>query len=505
MGSARDRIVRAGRAGAYALRAGSRQALFGVALVVSRAAGLLTLPVYARLLGPEDFGQFELIVVLQALLFAVGILGLDYAMSVRFFQLDDRTKDADLASAVAIAATSSVTGAVVLAVLVPLIAALFGAPDAGPYLLALVSVPLNVVNGVFAMCLRLRFQAHRFFVSTVAGVAIGTAVGLVTVAVGGWGLMGAIMGVATTNFAMFLLFWYSVRGYLHPLTANRDNGRGLLRIGLPLVPANMAVWVFAVADRVLIAALVGFAQLGLYAAASRIVAILTVLQYGFHASWGPVALRWGSAPDRDLRYASSLRMVAIVGGAAVAVVSWLASPLISILAGSAYLDAVAVVWPLAAGALFLAMFFTVQIGANLAQRSALVAVTTVVAAGIGTAGNLLLIPRFGYIGAGFASLTAYVSAYVVMYGLSQRATPLRMQVARSTGWAIAWTFVAALSVVVPPAATPLASLGIILAAIASSFVAVTRAARVMAAPLPVNSPSEHSGQPDRKESAGAGA
>lgn len=477
------------------LRAAHQPALTGLALVVSRAAGLLTVPVYARILGPEDFGRYELLITIIALLYAIGILGMDYAVAVRFFPLGEADRDRDLVSAVVVAAAGSAIAAFGLLVSAPLVApAMLGSDDWIPYLLAVASVPLNVVSGVLAMHLRLRFRGRAFFGSVVGGVFGGAAVGLAAVMAGGAGLTGAMLGIVLTHLLTFLLLTRSCRGSIHPRLASWDASRRLLKIGLPLVPAGAAAWAFTAADRVFIAGLAGVGQLGLYAAAARLAALLAIIQYGFHATWGPSALGWGTSPDRDRKYAASLRFVAIAGGAAVAVMSWLAAPLLLILAGPQYVEAANVVWLLAGAVLFLAMFYVVQIGANLGQRGDRVAAATILAALVSVAANLALVPRFGYLGAGVASLTAFSAAYAAMYVMSQRVTRIRMGVSSATIWAAGWTVVSAMSVVVPTAWHPVAAVAVIVVATVLTLAATMRIARVLvpreavAAPAPAPHP-----------------
>jgi O-antigen/teichoic acid export membrane protein len=277
---------------------------------------------------------------------------------------------------------------------------------------------------------------------------------------------------------------FGMRHQFDPRAAERSTAMLLIRLGAPLVPAGTAMWVFAVADRFFVAGFLGFTQLGLYAAAARLATILILVQFGFLAAWGPIALRWGTLADRDRRYAASLRLVAIVGGALIAAVSWLAQPLLWLLAGPDYVAAYDVVWLLAASVLFSAMFFVAQIGANLAQQGSRVALATIIAAVVNTVGNIILIPRLGYIGAGVATLAAYAVAYVVMYTMSQRVTPIRIQFWRATSWAIGWTWVAGLSVVAAPEVRPLAALIVCVGATVIAFLAVARIAPIVAATTP---------------------
>jgi len=282
----------------------------------------------------------------------------------------------------------------------------------------------------------------------------------------------------------FLLLAVGVRGLLYPMSADRSTALRLVRLGGPLVPAGASSWIFALSDRFFVAAFLNFNQLGLYAAAARLATILALAQFGFHAAWGPIALRWGTIADRDRRYAASLRPRCHHRGAAVALISWLAQPLLWLLAGPAYVAAYDVVWLLAASVLFSAMFFVVQIGANLAQRGGHIARAMIIAAIVNTIANIALIPALGYLGAGVATLMTYALAYFIMYAMSQSVTPISMEFGRATLWAIGWTAVAASSIVAPPSVSPFAGGLVAAVAIAIGLAAVVQSTSILAPAVP---------------------
>jgi len=479
--------------------------LFAGAVVLPRATGLLTLPIYTRLLGPEDFGRYELLISTVALLYAICLLGLDFAISVRFYGQREQERRRDAASAVAAAAGASLLATAILAGLAGTLGPLVLQSSSGglPFAIVVAALPFNVVGGVLAMYLRLRFHGRAFFRAMLGGALGGTATGLALVVAAHWGLVGAVVGLAAVHLITFALLAAGARGLLDPKSVDRATAVHLVRIGAPLVLAGAASWVFALSDRFFVAAFLGFTELGLYAAAARLATILALVQFGFHAAWGPIALRWGTLADRDQRYAASLVLVAKAGGAAVAFVSWLVSPLLWLLAGSEYVGAAGVVWLLAGGALFSAMFFVVQIGANLAQTGSRVAWAMIAAAVVNTGANVVLIPVLGYFGAGVATLATYVVAYVIMYWMSQSVTPIGMQFGRATRWAVGWTVVAGSSTVLPHTIRPWTDIVVVVAAIIIGLRAIAESASVLApfgAPLG-NSRDSRDGGPQGMSSA----
>lgn len=461
---------------------GRDPALLAVSVVLPRLMGLVTLPIYTRLLGPDDFGRFELLISIIGLFYAICLLGLDFAISVRFFGFGEDARRRDAASALAAAAAASVTTAGILVVLAGVFGTeLFQSADGGLALAIAISAgPFNALGGVLAMYLRLKFRGVAFFRAMLGGALGGTITGVALVVVAGWGLLGAVVGLTVVHALTFALLAFGVRGLLNPYRVDRKTALRLVRLGAPLVPAGAASWVFSLADRFFVAALLGFTQLGLYASAARLATVLAFVHFGFHAAWGPLALRWVAAADRDRRYRASLRLIAMAGGACVAIVSWLARPLLELIAGPAYVDASSVVWLLAAAVLFTAMFPVAQMGASLGQRGGHIARTMIAAAALSTVANLLLIPTLGYVGAGGAALVTSVFAYALMYGLSQRVTRIGMGFGWATAWALTWTLVSAASVVTPSQLRPAADIVVVLAAVLIAVREIAQAVDVLA-------------------------
>jgi enterobacterial common antigen flippase len=453
-------------------RAGARSGVFAAAVAVPRLAGLLTVPVYARALGPDAFGAFELLVSGIALLYALTSLGLDFAIAVRYHERDDLGRSGDLSAAVATGAVVASTTAIVLALVAAPIAAGLGHPAASMSVaLALMAVPCNVVANLLSIFVRLRLDATRYFVALVGGSSVGAITGVIAV-VAGYGLAGAVGGVLVAHVATLLLFLLATRGQVSRTGFSRGRTIELVRLGLPLAPAAAATWVFAFADRFFLAAMFGLYEVGLYAAAARLASGLSLLQYGFHAAWGPVALRWGTLADPSARYAASLRFLAVAGGASVAVLSWLATPLLTLLTGPDYAPAANVVWLLGGSVLFNAMFSTVQIGASVAKQGGRIAGPTIIAALVNTALNIVLIPTLGYVGAGVATLAAYATAFGTQAVMSHAVRPFQLELWRSTAWAAGWIVISGASIVVPASSQLPATVTILVIAFATTIWAV---------------------------------
>ena len=412
------------------------QGLYWLTLIVSRAGGLLTVPIYARIMGPEDYGRYELLVSLMILLFSLLLLGMDFAVSVRYFRASDAERRADLASAIFVTSVTSSIAAVAVAALSPLLASelLRDSSAIAPIVLAGIGVPFNVVGGIWAVVFRLQFRPRAFFVSTVVGTLAGSALGVILVLVGRLGLAGAMTGITTSYVITAVIGAYLMRTSVGREDLSSRNTAHLLRLGLPLIPAGAAYWIFALSDRLFVLAFAGVGQVGLYAAAARVSTILSLVQGGFNLAWTPIALRWGLRPDRERFYKTTVVSVAAIGGAGVIAMSLGASLALAILAGPDYVSASPIMWMLAGSVVYYALFHVVTIGLSLSHSSGRFAWATVIAAAANTVLNVLLIPVMGYTGAALATLAAYAVACIVGYVLAERAMPLRIGFDRGMVW-----------------------------------------------------------------------
>jgi O-antigen/teichoic acid export membrane protein len=113
-------------------------------------------------------------------------------------------------------------------------------------------------------------------------------------------------------------------------------------------------------------------------------------------------------------------------GASV-LLSALAPAMLRLLTTRDYAEAASVIGLLSLAAAASGAYQMVALGANLAQRTGVVAWTALSAAVTNVALNLALIPLWGMVGAGLASLAANLVSTSLVYMMSQRLYPIPYQ------------------------------------------------------------------------------
>lgn len=429
--------------------------LYAVGTGVVAAAGLIVVPIYARVLGPSAYGAYEAIATLVQFMTAVLILGLDSALAMTMHRngADRRTL---VVSALVIAASAGIAAAILFGIAAPMLATAVLRDDAAttPLAVGAVAIAPGVVYAVASAALRNALVPGAFVRAAVAYSVTLAGVGAGAVLLGA-GTTGAALGLACGATAGAAVAVASLRMPLTLRAASRGSVGSLLAIGVPIVPAAIFAWIIAAGDRLILVALTDTTQVGLYAAAVKVALGAGLLVSAGTLAWTPFALSIQNRLTAPQSYAAALHAYIALAAAVLVAVSPFSGALVTLIAGPEYRSAASVVWLLLAGTLAYGAYLVMLIGVQLARRPWIVSVTTGLAAVVNVVGNLLLIPHLGFYGAGVATLVAYVISAAALFVAAQRVHRLPY---RTLGIAIVATV--ALSVAAVTAAgilpTPLA-------------------------------------------------
>ncbi len=275
-----------------------KSAIYAVASIVQKLSSLILLPIYTRLLTPEEYGYFNIIVTLLMLGGAVAALGLEFAV-VRYSHPSlsgtnetahnhgDRQAE-NFTATYAIVIASSFLLTVVLVATGPLYSPLiFPGFDFYPVILiALSSILFQPLTTVYLALLQARSMARSFGTYSLALFASN---GLLTVILLG-PMEAGLLGVATSAVivnATFALYgtWRAFRLGMLWAKFNRDDVARLLSYALPMLPHTLTLQATSLATRVIISNIVSVAAAGLFNIAMYAVNFIDAVQTAFHRSF----------------------------------------------------------------------------------------------------------------------------------------------------------------------------------------------------------------------------
>ena len=394
--------------------------------VLSGAQALIFLPLIARTFGEAGYGVWTQISLTAALVHPLATLQLGRSV-VRYLEAipsGHGRSEAYYSTAWTVWGTGAAFIALALLLRRAIGAALFGAPALDAYVLLLavliaVNASLSISLAYFRSLGKLRLVT-----AIQAAATLGT-IGVVTTTVLGFGgglHAGGAAWVASRAVAALVAQAAVSReaGFCAP----RWSGKlGMfLRYSLPLIPASAAAWILEYSDRYVIVHMLDLERAGVYAGSCQLARLMRVMMMPLSFVLLPTMIRlWnGGARDQALGLMRvSLAGYAAFAGLGVGFLVALGPTLLRVLGTPAFQQPGGLLALLVFGQLFVALCLLFSLILYLHERTQTVMAVAFVAAALNIGLNLLLIPRWGILGAAvatFLSFAAQLTATILAIG-----------------------------------------------------------------------------------------
>ena len=409
-------------------RLARHSAIYGIGGLVSRILAVLLLPLYTHYLTNADYGRVETLTAASTVLVIVLRLGISSAFFRFYFDSDD---DADRVRVVRTSfwftMTMATAGLVVVEILAPQIAsALRLGGHANLVRAAGVGLWAQMNYEQLTSLFRVEERSLQFVYASVANILVTVAATVVLVVVFDLHAIGVIVGNWIGTLCVYLAL-LGYRRYQLGLEFDRRLLREMNRFGLPLVPSALALWAINFIDRLFVAVYKGQAEVGVYSVAVRISSAIVFLMIAFRTAWP--AFAYSIKEDREARrtYAFVLTYVVVVLSWVALALGALAPWLVDLLTAPSFHRAHKAVALLAFAGTAYAGYTVLAIGSGRARRTQLNWVVTGFGAAVNVALNVVLIPRYGMVGAAIATLASYVALFVGMVLYAQHVYPVPYQ------------------------------------------------------------------------------
>jgi O-antigen/teichoic acid export membrane protein len=429
--------------------------VYGLGDVATSIISFLLLPIYARFLTPEDYGAIGLLLSIELPLKIVFRFGLDAAFMRLYYDCPDEPARQRLASTLFwfLAAVSGVALTACIAG-TPLLARTMGL-DAYQGALRILLINTFIIGFYFIPfhILRMTNQPATFVALTTSRAAATLLTRFALIIGVGLGVTGFVLAdlVVSGVFTVVMLRWFRP---LIRMVFSRAVLEDALRFGLPRVPHGLLQQVMFVADRYVLRMFSVLGEVGLYQMGASFGMALKLVLNAFEYAWAPFYFQTMKTPEAKATFrlvttygvAGLTLLVAGLAAVGPEIVRWVLPPQFH---GAARI----VPWiGLAVG--FHGVYLLTSIGLNITKSTRYYPVSTGAAAITSIAANLLLVPRYGSLGAAWSNAAAYGVMASTGFLLSQRVYPIPLEWGRLARIGAAGT-IAYLSAWALPAMAPL--------------------------------------------------
>jgi O-antigen/teichoic acid export membrane protein len=389
--------------------------LYLIALVASRVASILLLPVSTRYLTPGDYGALDLIDQVNIVLSL--LLGGGFGLAFSFFYFEDASPESRrevvgtaLCGAFLIGFISGAFGFVFAR---QISIAVFSTDRYANYLrMPFATMPLNFLLEAGFSWLRIEDRVITFVGFTFARILI--------VSTGTVFLLGhlhlGMLGVLWTTTGSVAILAVVLTLYCVNEAKPRFNGnllKRILRYSLPLGSSGIAMFFIHFGDRFILPHYRPLSELGLYGLAYKIAMLLSFIYASFHTYWSTQVFEIVRRDDGDMIFSRTFTYVTLVLSFSTLALMVSCRPILGILAAPAFRGAAAIV------PLILAAYYMRAVGDYfrclflVAKRPAYDAACNWFGAVVCLAGYFLLIPGHGMWGAASATLIAFCVISVI--------------------------------------------------------------------------------------------
>ena len=423
--------------------------------VISAAIGAISFPILTRNLSVEDYGLLGLVSASLTLFVAVGKLGVQQSV-IRFFAPAVHgtgpytRRELDSTALSAFAALGAIATLAWVLAGTAVFPRFLRAEDVERLFVAAAGVVfVRVLGSGVVNSLRAEQRSGDVARAQILGRALTVVLAIAFVLVDEISVLRYVLALL---FADCVSMGYAAMRYRRSMEFSLDAvraplARALLVYGVPLMLLESLGLVLRLSDRYLIEAMLGVEALGQYAASYNLVAyleviVLTALVQAVRPMYMQINERDGEAATRDF-LARGLHVYLALGLPFVAVFSLVAPHALATLAGAAYVPGTVVIPFVTLSFLLEGAVYFIAAGLYLSKNTRVLMLWSAIATALNLALNVLLIPRFGLVGAASVTVLSYA---VFLAGVGRaafrhvaftlpRAVPAIMGVASLAAWA----------------------------------------------------------------------
>ncbi|MBR2375944.1 MAG: polysaccharide biosynthesis C-terminal domain-containing protein [Clostridia bacterium] len=399
-------------------------AIIAIGSFASKLLQIVLVPFYTRVLTSGEFGTVDLLQAIVALLHPIICLSIHEGV-FRYAMEKDRDKSAVLSFGVLV----TLLGTALMCV-----GALAFSYFLDPVFVWLV-VANTAINALWTLLLQYAKAIGRtglYALNSAVATAFTLALNILFLVVFEMGITGYMLGYIAANFLSAALLVISLgkdcKMRFRPIT--KPLVKEMLLFSLPLLLNGICWWLSTFTDRVMIVAMLGESENGLYAAASKIPHILSVIVTIFYQAWLVSANQEFGKQDTtefySKTYEQNTAFTFLLGSGMIL----LCRPFSGIFFGAEFVSAWELVPPLVVSAVFFSFSqFLISIyTAN--KKTGMAFITNIVGTVVNVVLNAILIPVMGTMGAAIATAVSYFVLWLVRVFDTRKIVRMQYRVVR---------------------------------------------------------------------------
>ncbi len=406
--------------------------IYGIGDVFTKGLSIVAVVIYARILTPEQFGLWNYVLAIGALLLGLSTLlsfGSDSAYTYAFQNAETDIVKKTITTTALVASTlwSGFIVCVVFIVYPWISPFLFDSSNIEPFLLVFALIAfVSSVNSFGSQILRNHFMIKSYVVWEFVTNLLTILLTLVGMSLHKKPVWGASLGMLAGGLLTLSFKIWNMKIFINR-SLSMSTLQVLLRYGFPFIPTYFVGWLFTFSDRFILAQQGLLEELGLFSLATSFVLPIYFVQIALGLAWTPYLIsEFKNNPKNiDLMLNQMLLNIIVMGSCLLTGIIIFTPIILSFFFSESFAPVAQLVIPLGLGNVVYMTTLVTSAGITLNGKTFYFPLILTLATSVKIGLSLLFITNYGVIAVAWASLIAFVvlsTVYAIVSLRYQRVT-----------------------------------------------------------------------------------
>ncbi|CAN5623247.1 polysaccharide biosynthesis C-terminal domain-containing protein [soil metagenome] len=399
--------------------------IYGIGLVLNRFLGFLLIPLYTNYFSPADWGLYNLIFSIWLFLGVIYTLGLENSF-VKFF-IEEKSiegKKEIFSSTIFVLTITSILFSILLFLNAESIISLFNFENkpAALKLFKLLTVLLiaDNLNRIPLLSLRAQAKAKIYTYFTLFTLVINTALNFYFVIFLKLGIESILYSSIISTFISLAAGLIINKEFIR-LSVSVKKTKALLAFGNKFIYAGIFLLMIDISDRFFLKYFFDESVVGIYSACYRLGTVMSLMISAYKFSWTPYFLNIQKEADNKNIISGIFTKFIFLGAFLFLAFSFLIEPVVKInfsgfyIIQQSYWAGLVIIPFILLAYFFSGLYSTLTVAPFFANKTGYLLINVIIGFAINTILNILLIPKYSYIGAALATLFTFVSITILLF------------------------------------------------------------------------------------------
>ena len=280
--------------------------IYGIGGMISRFAGIITAPIYTRILGAEGYGLLDLLLSISAILIILATMEMHSGYARGYFKAKEKRELEFLRGSVVL----FFFGSYLLTLLLLLGLSkftdfkfnLFDLSHLTPVVVGI--LPVMIIS-LTLITIQFEQKPKAYLIISVLSLVLTLIGGIFSVAYLDLGVNGVLWSNTISGFVIIFILSIALPRYIK-FKLSVSYLKEVAEYSIPIVPAVLGAWLNNYIGRIYIAGALSLSMLGIYSISFKVALIMILAIGAFNQTWSPIANKMFEQENSEPHFAKAL-------------------------------------------------------------------------------------------------------------------------------------------------------------------------------------------------------